>query len=121
MAAAHRRPWRSGCFGVSIRQSTLAAPMAVVVVGALADRRGPYRVAAAGIGFIVAAAAIHFLAAAIPGQGSARFDPGPGLQRLRLAFQTLALCLSPALVVARCLVACSLASRRRRRGSSSGS
>ncbi|HEV2006438.1 MAG TPA: hypothetical protein VGQ85_07470 [Candidatus Limnocylindrales bacterium] len=89
-----------GCFGVSIRESTLAAPMAVVVVAAVADRRGPYRVAAAGIGLLVAAATIHFLAAAIPGQGSARFDPGPGLQRLRLAFQTLAVCLSPALVVA---------------------
>ena len=89
-----------GCFGVSIRESTLAAPMAVVVVAAVADRRGPYRVAIAGIGLLAAAAAIHFLAAAIPGQGSARFDPGPGLQRLRLAFQTLALCLSPALVVA---------------------
>ena len=89
-----------GCFGVSIRESTLAAPMAVVVVAALADRRGPDRAVAAGIGLLVAAAAIHFGAAAIPAQGSARFDPGPGLQRLRLAFQTLALCLSPALVVA---------------------
>jgi hypothetical protein len=89
-----------GCFGVSIRESTLAAPMAVIVVAAVADRRGPYRAIAAGIVLLAAAAAIHFMAAAIAGQGSARFDPGPGLQRLRLAFQTLALCLSPALVVA---------------------
>jgi hypothetical protein len=89
-----------GCFGVSIRESALAAPMAVIVVAAMADRRGPYRAVAAGIALAAAAASIHFLAAAIPGQGSATFDPGPGLQRLRLAFQTLALCLSPALVVA---------------------
>jgi hypothetical protein len=85
---------------VSIRESALAAPMAVVVVAAVADRRGPYRGIAAGIALLVISLVIHQLAAGIAGQGSARFDPGPGLQRLRLAFQTLALCLSPALVVA---------------------
>jgi len=90
----------AGCFGVSIRESALAAPMAVIVVAAVADRRGQYRVIAAGIALLVISLVIHQLAAGIAGQGSARFDPGPGLQRLRLAFQTLALCLSPALVVA---------------------
>jgi hypothetical protein len=89
-----------GCFGVSIRESALAAPMAVVVVAAVADRRGLYRVIAAGIALLVISLVIHQLAAGIAGQGAARFDPGPGLQRLRLAFQTLALCLSPALVIA---------------------
>ncbi len=89
-----------GLFGVSIRESALAAPIAVVVIAALADRDGPRRAIVAGIVFLVAAAAVHQLAAAIPGQGSPRFDPGPGLQRLRLAFSTLALCLSPALVMA---------------------
>jgi len=89
-----------GCFGVSIRESVLAAPMAVILVSALADARGPRRHIAVAVVLLATAAVIHLLAASIPGQGAARFDPGPGIGRLRAAFSTLALCLSPALVVA---------------------
>jgi hypothetical protein len=89
-----------GCFGVSIRESALAAPVAVIVVAAMADARGPRREIAAAVALLATAAAIHFLAASIPGQGVARFDPGPGLSRLRGAFSTLALFLCPVLVVA---------------------
>jgi hypothetical protein len=89
-----------GLFGVSIRESALAAPMAVVLVAAVADVRGPRRLVVAAVIVLAAAAAIHFATAAIPGQGMATFDARDGLARLRLAFSTVALCLGPALIVA---------------------
>ena len=87
-----------GLFGVSIRESVVAAPMAVLVVAGAADSRGPRRVIVAGVGVLAVAAAIHWLAGAIPGQGQVRFDPAAGLLRLRAAYATLALFLVPALV-----------------------
>jgi hypothetical protein len=89
-----------GLFGVSIRETALAAPVAVIVVAALADSHGPRRHVVAAIGLLAVAAAIHLVAGSIQGQGTVRFDPGPGLGRLRAAFSTLAVCLSPALVLA---------------------
>lgn len=89
-----------GLFAVSIREFALGAPIAVAVVAAPADRRGPRRLAIAGVAVLATVAALHLLGGQIPGQGETRFDPGPGLLRLRQAFSTLALALAPALVVA---------------------
>jgi len=89
-----------GLFGVSIRETGLAAPMAVIVVAGLADSRGPWRHVVAAVVLVAVAATIHFVAGSVPGQGTVRFDPGPGGGRLVAAFSTLAVCLSPALVLA---------------------
>jgi len=89
-----------GLFAVSIRESALGAPIAVAVVAAAADRRGPWRLAVAAVAVLATVAALHLLGGQIPGQGETRFDPGPGVLRLRQAFSTLALALTPALVLA---------------------
>ena len=88
-----------GCFAVTIRESAAAAPLAVLLVAALVDRRSPWR-PALGAGVVLGTvAAIHLAGGVIPGQGDLRLDPGPGLGRLRAAFSTLALVLAPALVL----------------------
>jgi Dolichyl-phosphate-mannose-protein mannosyltransferase len=87
-----------GLFGVSIRETVIAAPLAVLVVAGAADSRGPRRIIVAAAVVLAGAAAIHWLAGAIPGQAQPRFDPAAGLLRLRAAYATLALFLGPALI-----------------------
>ena len=89
-----------GLFAVSIRESALGAPLAVAIVAAVADRRGPARAAVAAVGVLGTVAALHVLGGQSPGQGDVRFDPGSGLLRLRQGFSTIALAVTPALVLA---------------------
>lgn len=89
-----------GCFAFSIREVALAAPIAVLIAAAMADR-GPRRpFVVAGIAVILACAAIHAYTASLPDQGAVTLDFPAGLKRLRLAYSTLAFVLLPAIVIA---------------------
>src|SRR5439155_7614626 len=89
-----------GCVAVSIRESTLAAPVAVVTVAAFADPARLRRYVAILVGLVAYILVIHALVSLLPGQAEARYDPHGGLDRLRGGFSTLAVCLVPAIVVA---------------------
>jgi hypothetical protein len=89
-----------GCFAFSIREMGLAAPIAVLIAVAMADR-GPRRpFIAAGVAVTLACVGIHLFSASLPGQGSVALDLPAGLKRLRLAYSTLALALLPAIILA---------------------
>jgi hypothetical protein len=89
-----------GCFAFSIREVALAAPIAVLIAVAMADR-GPRRpFAYAGASVVAACLGIHVFTASLPDQGSVGLDFPAGLQRLRIAYSTVALVLLPAMVLA---------------------
>jgi hypothetical protein len=95
----------AGCFAFSIREFALAAPVSVLVVAAIADRSHVRRYALAGLGVVAACGAIYVITANLPGQGSATLlADAPfsffSVQRVRRGAATLALVLSPALLVA---------------------
>jgi hypothetical protein len=91
-----------GCFAFSIREFAIAAPIAVLVVTAASSRgaRWPYSIA---LGVVMAiCAALYLYAVHLPGQHDAPvqvIDPET-FQGLSRAFATLALTLSPAIVLA---------------------
>lgn len=89
-----------GCFAFSIREVALAAPVAVLIAVAAADRGSlrPHLVAAAVA--IVAIVAIHLLIANLPDPGFVPFNIRGGQRRIELAFSTLALVLLPATALA---------------------
>jgi hypothetical protein len=90
-----------GCFAFSIREFALAAPVAVLIA-AVASETGPRRgYLVAGVVMTVAVSAIHLYSAQLPGQWASPLVPSPGaLSRLTQAAATLALALSPVLVIA---------------------
>jgi hypothetical protein len=112
-AALHRAPeanrWRwlaasliVGCYAFSIREYTLAAPLAVLAASAASERHGrrlPYLIALVAVA--VACAAIYRYSTALPGQGSVGLNaPTPGTTRRVLdAVAVLSLALAPALVI----------------------
>ncbi len=107
MGAAAPARWRwlaaslvVGCFGISIREFDLAAPLAVVVAVAAADGRNRRTYLVAGLAVLLAFVAIHVATANLPGQGTVVLDTGEGARRLQLAFSTLAFVLAPAIVLA---------------------
>jgi dolichyl-phosphate-mannose-protein mannosyltransferase len=104
-----RRRWRwlaaslaAGCFAFSIREFALAAPVAVLVLAALA-RRGEFpTVVVAGAAVLGTCAAIHVVTSQLPGQGTADFAAlsTNNLERTRLGITTLAFGLAPAILIA---------------------
>jgi hypothetical protein len=92
----------AGCFAFSVRQTAIAAPVAVVVSVVIADPARWKRYAAAAAGAIAVCAAIFVITTNLPGQGSERFEPLSSAHvkgAMDLA-ATLALVLLPALLVA---------------------
>jgi hypothetical protein len=95
----------AGCFAFSIREFALAAPVAILIVAAVGDGSHFRRYCLAGIVVVAICGAIYYLTANLPGQGSATLLADPPLSsysvdRVRRAAATLALVLSPALIVA---------------------
>jgi hypothetical protein len=91
-----------GCFAFSIREFAIAAPLAVLVAAAASEpgSRRPYWVAGAGV--LAVCAAVYLFAVHLPGQHEAPLEliSAATIRGLRRAFATLALMLSPALVLA---------------------
>ena len=97
-----------GCFAFSIRQSALAAPVAVLVAATASDSQGRSRYLAAWIVTLLTCAGIWLAAASVPVQyqGPLRFDLLM-VARLRYGAATLCLILAPAMAL-------TLLARRRR-------
>lgn len=94
-----------GCFAFSIREFAVAAPVAVLLVAAAQEGAHYRRYAVAGLVVLAACGGIYLITANLPGQGSVSLLADAPLSslsidRVRLAGSTLALVLSPALVVA---------------------
>ncbi len=91
-----------GWFAFSIREFAIAAPLAVLVACAASDPgyRRPYLLA--GVFFLTASAATYLFAVHLPGQHEAppQLITALTIRGLFRAFATLALVLSPALVLA---------------------
>ncbi len=90
----------AGCFGISIREFDLAAPVAVLVMLAAADRRYVRTCLAAGAAVLIATAVIHLAAARLPVESTAPVDLKAGWIRLQQSITTLAFALVPATVLA---------------------
>ena len=112
-AAAVERtgPWRwrllvasmvLGGLAFSIREFGLAAPVAVLAVAAASDRRAIGRYIVMGLAVAAACAVIYAAANSLPGQhvAPAVVVTGRAIRGIGLAFATLALLLSPAIVLA---------------------
>jgi dolichyl-phosphate-mannose-protein mannosyltransferase len=91
-----------GCFAFSIREFVIAAPVAVLVAAAAreAGSRRPYWIAGAVV--LAVCGAIYLFAHQLPGQHEAppQLVSSATIVGLRRAFATLALVLSPVLVLA---------------------
>jgi len=89
-----------GLIGFGIRDFGLAAPFAVFVATAASRRDSTRFYLAAGAASFVAAVLIYLVSTRLPGHGSSPMDPSPlSLLLSATAFATLALALSPVLVV----------------------
>ena len=88
-----------GCFGFSIREFGLAAPVAVLIsAGAGAETRRGYFIA--GFATLATCAVIYALAKSLPGQATLMLDfERANFERVRFSAATLALALSPVLVL----------------------
>jgi hypothetical protein len=95
----------AGCFAFSIREFALAAPVAVLLAAAVEDSSRVWRYCLAGVVLLAACGAIHLVTANLPGQGSVTLLADAPLspfsvERVRRAGATLALVLTPALILA---------------------
>jgi 4-amino-4-deoxy-L-arabinose transferase-like glycosyltransferase len=91
----------AGCFAFSIREFALAAPGAVVLAALASNRQPRIWHVVAGAVVISVAAGMHLFTAGLPGQWSAQVSPSPGaIGRIDQALATVAVAVSPALVVA---------------------
>jgi hypothetical protein len=95
----------AGCVGFSIREFALAAPVAVLVAAAAQERSHVHWYWLAGVGVVAVCGAVYVITANLPGQGSAALQADPpfspySVERVRHAAATLALVLSPGLIVA---------------------
>ncbi len=90
-----------GCFGFSIREFALAAPVAVLVAGFISDHRHWRAYLLAGVGVAIVCGAIYFVTSELPGQGEPVLTPfsPTNVDQVRKAIATLALGVSPLLVV----------------------
>ena len=89
----------TGCFGFSIREFDLAAPVAVLVVLAVQDRRAWRAYGFAGFCTMVACAAIYVWTAKLPGAHleSLSLPTGTSLRQLIASYFTLGFVISPLL------------------------
>jgi 4-amino-4-deoxy-L-arabinose transferase-like glycosyltransferase len=91
----------AGCLAFSIREFALAAPIAVVLAALVSGTTQRQRHVIALAAVLGTCGAIHLFTTNLPGQWSAPISPSPGaIGRLDQAIATLALALSPALVIA---------------------
>ena len=91
-----------GGIAFSIREFGLAAPLAVLAAAAASDRRAIGRYVGMGLVLAAACAVIYVAAISLPGQhvAPAVVVTGRAIRGIGLAFATLALLLSPAIVLA---------------------
>ena len=89
----------TGCFGFSIREFDLAAPVAVLVVLAVQDRRGWRAYGFAGFCTMAACIAIYVWTAQLPGAHleSLSLPTGTSLRQLNASYFTLGFVISPVL------------------------
>ncbi len=108
LGATGRRRWMwlagslaVGCFAFSIRQSALAAPVAVLVAATASDSEGRGRYLAAWIATLLTCAGIWLAAASVPVQyqGPLELHLDVMARRMRYAEATLCLVLSPAMAL----------------------